>query len=78
VNTFLVAIWWFTGVGFFWPVLPIFAWGIAVVADAWEVYGREEFTEEQVQREMNRLRNQAVVRWPLRCRRSRCGIDKSG
>jgi uncharacterized membrane protein len=56
VNLFLVAIWWFTGAGFFWPVFPIFAWGIGVVANGWEVYGREEPTEEQIQREIGRLR----------------------
>jgi hypothetical protein len=56
VNLFLVAIWWFTGAGFFWPVFPIFAWGIGVVANAWEVYGRAEPTEERIQREMNRLK----------------------
>lgn len=56
VNLFLVAIWWFTGAGFFWPVFPIFAWGIGVVANAWEVYGRAEPTEDQIRREMNRLK----------------------
>lgn len=57
VNLFLVAVWWFTGAGFFWPVFPIFAWGIGIVAHAWDVYGRSEPTEEQVQREMNRLKD---------------------
>jgi uncharacterized membrane protein len=56
VNLFLVAIWWFTGVGFFWPVFPIFAWGIGVVANALEVYGRESPTEEQIQRQIDRMR----------------------
>ena len=56
VNLFLVAIWWFTGAGFFWPVFPIFAWGIGVVANAWDVYGRAEPTEEQIQREMYRMK----------------------
>jgi uncharacterized membrane protein len=56
VNLFLVAIWWFTGAGFFWPVFPIFAWGIGVAANAWEVYGRAEPTEEQIQREIERLK----------------------
>jgi hypothetical protein len=56
VNLFLVAIWWFTGAGFFWPAFPIFAWGIGVVANAWEVYSRAEPTEDQIQREMNRLK----------------------
>jgi 2TM domain len=56
VNLFLVAIWWFTGAGFFWPAFPLFAWGIGVAANAWEAYGRENPTEEQIQREIDRLR----------------------
>jgi hypothetical protein len=57
VNLFLVGIWWFTSAGFFWPVFPIFVWGIGVVANGWEVYGRAEPTEEQIQREIGRLRD---------------------
>jgi hypothetical protein len=56
VNLFLVAIWWFAGPGFFWPIFPIFGWGIGVVANGWEAYGREKPTEEQIQREIGRLR----------------------
>ncbi|GAA0922557.1 2TM domain-containing protein [Pseudonocardia zijingensis] len=56
VNLFLIGIWWFTGAGFFWPVFPIFAWGIGVAGHAWDVYGRGEPTEEQIRREMDRLR----------------------
>jgi hypothetical protein len=41
--------------GFFWPVFPIVAWGIGVIMNAWDVYGRQEITEEDIQREMDRL-----------------------
>ena len=57
VNAFLVAIWalsdWH---GFFWPIFPIVGWGIGVVLNAWDVYHGEEFTEEQIQREISALR----------------------
>jgi hypothetical protein len=40
-------------------VFPIFGWGIGVVVNAWDADGREGVTEEQIQREIDRLR-----RWP--------------
>jgi uncharacterized membrane protein len=56
VNAFLVAIWWFTGHSFFWPIFPILGWGIGLAFNAWDVYRRHDYTEEQINREMNRLR----------------------
>ena len=56
VNTFIVVIWAVTGAnGFFWPVFPIAAWGIGVIMNAWDVYGRREITEEDIHREMEHL-----------------------
>ena len=41
VNTLLVVIWMMTDPhGFFWPVFPIAGWGIGVIMNAWDVYGR--------------------------------------
>jgi 2TM domain len=56
VNTLLVVIWIMTDPhGFFWPVFPIAGWGIGVIMNAWDVYGRQEITEDDIQREMHRL-----------------------
>jgi 2TM domain len=56
VNSFLVVIWALTNVdGFFWPVFPIVGWGIGVVMNAWDAFHDEEFHEEQIQREVQRL-----------------------
>ena len=56
VNTVLVVIWVMTDPhGFFWPVFPIAGWGIGVIMNAWDVYGRQEITEEDIHREMDRL-----------------------
>ena len=56
VNTSLVVIWLLTDPdGFFWPVFPIAAWGIGVIMNAWDVYGRREITEEDIHREMEHL-----------------------
>jgi hypothetical protein len=56
VNTFLVVIWAVTMPGgFFWPVFPIVGWGIAVVMNAWDVYFAQDFGEEDISREIERL-----------------------
>ena len=55
VNLLLVAIWYFTGAHFFWPVFPIFGWGIGVLFNIWDVYMPERMTEERIQREIQRL-----------------------
>jgi 2TM domain len=56
VNAFLVVIWAITDRhGFFWPVFPIIGWGIGVVMNAWDVYARQEITEEDIQRAIERL-----------------------
>ena len=55
-NALLVAIWWVTGAAFFWPVFPIFGWGIGLVAHAWDAYGPDRLTEPRIQAEIDRLR----------------------
>lgn len=52
----LVVIWAVTDAGFFWPIFPIIGWGIGVAANAWDVYGRRPITEDQIRREVDRLR----------------------
>jgi hypothetical protein len=55
VNTFLVVIWYATGGGFFWPLFPIFGWGIGLVLHAWDVHSPEA-GEDAIAAEMERLR----------------------
>lgn len=57
VNTFLVVIWALTtGTGgFFWPAFPIFGWGIGLVAHWYDAYRGDEFGEEAIRHEMDRL-----------------------
>lgn len=56
VNSFFVAIWAITNVhGFFWPIFPMVGWGIGVVMNAWDVFRGEEFDEEQIRREIERM-----------------------
>ena len=56
VNSAIVVVWAFTsGGGFFWPVFPMVFWGIGVVMNGWDVYRGEDFAEDDIRREMQRL-----------------------
>ena len=56
VNALLVAIWATTSATFFWPVWPMFGWGIGVVAHAANAYGGpSEISEADIDRELGRL-----------------------
>jgi hypothetical protein len=57
VNSFLVVIWAVTGAGFFWPVFPMVGWGIGVVMNAWDVYFAGDFSEDQIEREIQHLQH---------------------
>jgi len=55
VNGLLVTIWLLTGAGgFFWPIFPLFGWGIGLAFNAWDVLSPAP-TEEQIRAEMSRL-----------------------
>ena len=56
VNGMFVIIWAMTTSSFFWPIFPIAGWGVGLVANAYEVYVKEEPTEAQVDAEVERLR----------------------
>lgn len=56
VNALLIGIWWATGAGFFWPIIPLLGWGIGVIFNVWDVYSPEQPSEERIQKEMQRMR----------------------
>jgi hypothetical protein len=56
VNSFFVVIWAMTTPnGFFWPVFPLVGWGIGVVMNAWDVYLADDFREDAINREIERM-----------------------
>jgi len=55
VNGFLIVIWSITGVGFFWPAIPMVGWGIGLAFHAWDTYVGRPPSEPRIQREMQRL-----------------------
>ncbi len=57
VNGMLVVIWALTGRGYFWPGWVLGGWGVGLALHALSVYRpRPMVTEEQVRKEMDRLR----------------------
>jgi hypothetical protein len=58
VNAVLVVIWYFSGRGYFWPMWVMIGWGIGVLFNAYDVYGRREITEDDIRHEMERQRRQ--------------------
>jgi hypothetical protein len=56
VNLFLNAVWFTGGLGsFYWPLIPLFGWGIGLAFHIWDVYSPAQPTEERIEREMRRL-----------------------
>ena len=56
VNAMLVVVWAVTDSGFFWPIFPIVGWGIGLGGHAWSIYGDKPIAEDEIRREMDRLR----------------------
>lgn len=56
VNSFLVFVWAVTGQGYFWPGWVLAGWGIGLVLNVWEVYGRKPVTEADIDKELRRSR----------------------
>jgi hypothetical protein len=55
-NAVVWIAWAFTGTGFPWPVFITAFWGIGLVMNAYDVYGRGPIREADIQREVERLR----------------------
>ncbi len=60
VSILLVAIWALTGTdNFFWPAIPIVAWGIfGIIPNYWTAYRQSGLPEDKIQAEMNRIRQE--------------------
>jgi hypothetical protein len=59
VNLVLWGVWSVIGMtsgwGFPWPLWVTLGWGLGVVFNAWDVYGRRPITEDEIRREMGNL-----------------------
>ena len=57
VNAMLVGIWAISGRGYFWPGWVLLGWGVGLAFNAWDVFGRHTITEDQIRREMEKLKS---------------------
>ena len=56
VNGLIAGIWALTGAGFTWPLIVMGFWGVGLIMNAYDVYGRRPIREEDIQREIERQR----------------------
>jgi 2TM domain len=57
VIGFLVVIWALTDFGgYFWPIWPALAWGVALGVHAWTVFGQRPITDADIDHELRRNR----------------------
>jgi len=56
INAFLIGIWALNGAGYFWPGWVLAVWGLGLLLRGWDLFYRPEVTEEDIQREMRRIR----------------------
>ena len=58
VNALLIVVWALTGFGSFWPIYPIFGWGVALLIQGWKITHphRHSFSEEEINREIESLK----------------------
>jgi uncharacterized membrane protein len=55
INGLIIGAWFvIAGGGLFWPIFPLFGWGIGLVFHAMEAF-RRPYTEERIQREIDRM-----------------------
>jgi 2TM domain len=52
----LWTIWALTGANFPWPLIVMGGWGVGLLMNAYDVYGRRPIAERDVEREIERLR----------------------
>ena len=57
VNAAVWTLWLLTGHGYPWPAWISGGWAIGVVLNAWDVYVRRPITEEDIERELRRVRS---------------------
>ena len=60
VNGAFILIWAVTGGGYFWPAWVLGLWGIGLVLHAWETFVRRPVSDDDVEAELRRQRDDAV------------------
>ncbi len=58
VNFGLFLIWFFTGQGFPWFIIPMAFWGVGVAAHGFGVFAGQGYADRKVEEEYQRMKNQ--------------------
>ena len=58
VNLMLVAIWYFTGAGYFWPMWVMLGWGIGLIFNAVSAFSKYDASWEtrEIEKEVERIK----------------------
>jgi hypothetical protein len=56
INAFVLVVWLVSDTGYFWPAWMMAAWGVGLVFNIWDVYGRRPITEEDIEAEVGHTR----------------------
>ena len=58
VNLMLIAIWYFTGTKYFWPMWVLLFWGIGLIVNAITVFARRDtgWEKREVEKEIARIK----------------------
>ena len=56
INMFLVGVWALNDSGSFWPGWVLSIWGVLLLLDAWNAFGRRPLTEADIDRELHHTR----------------------
>lgn len=56
LNVVLIGIWALTGAGYFWPMWVILGTVLGLGGEAWNIYGRRDISDADIDREVERRR----------------------
>lgn len=58
INLMLVAIWFFTGAGYFWPMWVMLGWGIGLIINGVAVFSKRDsgWEKREIEKEMDKIR----------------------
>jgi hypothetical protein len=62
VNLMLLAIWYFTGAGYFWPMWVLLFWGIGLIVNGITVFARRDmgWEKREIEKEMEKIKKRGI------------------
>jgi hypothetical protein len=62
VNLMLLAIWYFTGAGYFWPMWVLLFWGIGLIVNGITVFARRDmgWEKREIEKEIEKIKKRGT------------------